>query len=346
MSAYADRPVRHAVVGPEAARQPGPGVPPRSAAAHPRRAHQRARRDQRPVHRRRPSARRATPAGRCCSRPTSWARPSTSAIGSCSSTRAGSSTPGRSPTCWCDPAASNLTDAFLALRRRRRPPPDADAAFDRPDHPAEGAARDAARSANAAAHRRAAGAALPAGDPRPSRGSRSRARTPSRPAGRRWRCGARSRRRSSGSWPAPTASRSSRGAACRTTCATGLTGGRLSRVEPTGNGAAPGRAGRRRHPSGAQEIEDENPVLAAARDAVASRARRGGRRRLGRRRRGLVDARRRGERHRLLRLGAARVGGRPGPGHAAPCPRRAAPRSRRTAAHARPARRLRRRRSR
>ena len=50
----------------------------------------------------------------------------------------------------------------------------------------------------------------------------------------------------------------------------GLTSGRLSRREPTGKDAAPGRLGRRR-PGMRSEIEDENPVLTAARDVVTSR---------------------------------------------------------------------------
>ena len=73
-------------------------------AAHPRRADDGARRDQRPVHRRGDPPASAPRGGPSCSRPTSWARPSICAIASCSSTRAAYSTPGRSPTCWRDRA--------------------------------------------------------------------------------------------------------------------------------------------------------------------------------------------------------------------------------------------------
>ena len=160
-------PLRHAVVGPEAARQRRPRLPPRSAGAHPRRAHQRPRRGERPVHRAgHPAGPRRRPGGavldahhgrgRVPLRPDRAHPPGPG--GRCRAA---------APTCWCgragptSPTRSSTTPARRRVRRR----PD-DAAVDRPHHPRQGTARDAARSADAAPHGGAAGAALSAGHPR------------------------------------------------------------------------------------------------------------------------------------------------------------------------------------
>ena len=154
MTSFRRPAVRHALVGPEAARQRGAGLPARAAAAHPRRAHQRARRRERPVHRARRSAGRATPAARCCF--------STHIMGEAEyPVRPHRAHPSRThrrqrarwPTCSSGRASGNLTDAFLHYAGA-----DAgsgttrshDAVLHRPRHPVQGAPRDPPRPAHAA----------------------------------------------------------------------------------------------------------------------------------------------------------------------------------------------------
>ena len=129
---------------------------------------------------------------------------------------------------------------------RRRP--DAHEAVDRPDDPLQGAARDAPRSAHAAAHRRPAGAALPAGRSSASRAIAESGEDAHRSAaGRRSRCGATlPGGGSSGARRAENLDARAVGRRARTRCARGWPAGGCRRAEPTGNDAAPGRPGRRR----------------------------------------------------------------------------------------------------